>query len=143
MSPLTTILLDPQLIEETMLLLEDAITSIPNLHPSSRPPTAIRTLLSETADLTQDLNYLKDTLQVNQQTTTAGSRKLRAVKDLLRDAREEMNDRDESVRCIEQGCWDQRLREREVERECSGILQGFEQVCDGWGERLRAAAVAA
>lgn len=110
---------------------------MPTLLPSSRPAYSIHTLLAETADLIQDLNYLKDTLQVNQQTTTSGSRKLRAVKDLLREARGEMEARDQSVRWIEQGCWDQRLREREAKGVCGDILRGFEEVCDGWGERLK------
>jgi len=48
-----------------------------------------------------------------------------------------MDVRDESVRWIEQGCWDQRLRGREAKGACSEILSGFEEVCDGWGERLR------
>lgn len=137
MSPVTTVLISPELLEDTLPYLEETITAMTTLLPSSRPPSAIHTLLSETAELMQDLNYLKDTLQVNQQTTTAGSRKLRAVKDLLRDTREEMNGRDDSVRWIEQGCWGQRLQQREAELECREILNGFEQVCEGWGERLR------
>ncbi|KIW02558.1 uncharacterized protein PV09_06013 [Verruconis gallopava] len=143
MSPLTPIYVHPDLLSEMEPVLDATLASISTLHPSSRPPLAIHTLLSETADLIQDLNYLKDTLQVNQQTTTVGARKLRVVKDLLREAREEMNSRDESVRWIEQGCWDQRLREREAETECNGILRGFEMVCEGWGERLKEGIVAA
>ena len=90
----------------------------------------------ETGELIQDLNYLKDTLQVNQQATTTGSRKLRAVKDLLRDTREEMERREESVLWIERGGWDGRLKERRAAGECSEILGGFEKVCEGWGERI-------
>jgi len=136
-SPLSTTLLQPIFIEEIVPHIDDTLAVMPTLIPSSRPAYSIHTLLSETADLIQDLNYLKDTLQVNQQTTTSGSRKLRAVKDLLREARLEMDGRDESVRWIEQGCWDQRLREREAKGACKEILSGFEEVCDGWGERLR------
>jgi hypothetical protein len=136
MSPLSTILLPPALLEETTPHLESTISALPTLLPSSRPPQSIHTLLAETAELIQDLNYLKDTLQVNQQATQSGGRKLRAVKDVVREAREEMTRREESIRWLEDGGWDVKLKERRVRGECDLILGGFEKVCEGWGARI-------
>lgn len=47
-----------------------------------------------------------------------------------------MDSRDQSVRWIEQGCWDQRLKKRECANVCNEVLSGFEDVCGVWRERL-------
>lgn len=44
--------------------------------------------------------------------------------------------REEGVRWIEKGGWDERLREREAGRTCERVVGGFEEVCERWRERL-------
>jgi len=48
--------------------------------------------------------------------------------------------RDDGVRYIAEGCWDQRLRERECASVCRDVLGGFEETCGKWRERLLASA---
>jgi hypothetical protein len=54
----------------------------------------------------------------------------------LREWRTEWNIRDDGVRWIEQGCWDQRLKDRDCANVCKEVMSGFEEVCDRWRERL-------
>lgn len=61
---------------------------------------------------------------------------LRAAKDAVGSWRKEMDSRDDSVRWIEQGCWDQRLRQRDAQSVCDDVLKGFEEHCDEWRARL-------
>jgi hypothetical protein len=70
------------------------------------------------------------------QTSLTASRRLRAVKEVLGEWKREWEVREEGVRWIERGDWDERLRERSCARECGDILNGFESVCNGWRERI-------
>lgn len=138
MSPLSTILISPDLLADLDEPLDAALESIPTLMPSSKPPQSLHILLTETAELIQDLNYLKDTLQVNQQTTLTASRRLKAAKDVLRETQKDIEEREASVAWIEQGGWGVKLEERRAAADCANILGGFEKVCDGWGQRILA-----
>ena len=138
MSPLTTILLPPSHLSEIDPFLTSTFELLPSLLPSSRPPQSLHVLLAETADLITDLNYLKDTLQVNQQTTVAAGRKLRAAKEVLRETMKEVEGRERSVAWLDEGGWDSRLGERRAASECRRIVSGFEEMCDGWGQRILA-----
>jgi hypothetical protein len=75
-------------------------------------------------------------LQVTQHTAQTASRRLRAAKEAMVEWRKDSNKRDEGVRYVEQGCWDQRLRMRESANVCQDVLGGFEEVCGMWRERL-------
>lgn len=47
-----------------------------------------------------------------------------------------MDRRDESVRWIERGRWEDRLSSRECKGVCDEVLGGFEDVCGAWRARL-------
>lgn len=44
--------------------------------------------------------------------------------------------REEGVRWIERGGWEERLKGREAGRTCERVVGGFEEVCERWRERL-------
>jgi hypothetical protein len=125
-------------IEDILPHIDETLSHIPHITPSPQPPYALHSLTIHTTDLVQALNYLSDTLHVNRQTTTTAGRRLRTVKDAMREWRVEMDARDESVRWIEKGGWDGRLGKRECARACDDILSGFEDVCGVWRGRLEA-----
>ena len=50
--------------------------------------------------------------------------------------RREMEAKEEAVRWVEKGGWESRLAGRECARVCGEVVDGFEDVCDGWRERL-------
>lgn len=64
------------------------------------------------------------------------SRRLRVAKEQVADWKREGVARDEGIRFLEQGDWDRRLGGREVGRECRDVVDGFEEVCGMWRQRL-------
>jgi hypothetical protein len=85
----------------------------------------LHTLSDHTKDLIESLSALSDSVHMMRQTSLTATRRLRAVKDTLREWRSEWLDRDDGVRYIEQGCWDQRLRNRECASVCRDVLGGY------------------
>ena len=43
---------------------------------------------------------------------------------------------EEGMRWVETGGWEERLAGREAAKFCGEVVQGFEEVCQGWRERL-------
>ena len=87
-------------------------------------------------DLQSTLTYLSDTIYMARQTIISGSRKLKIASEIVVEIRREAEAREEAIRWIEKGGWDHRLAGRECARVCGDIVGGFEEVCDGWRERL-------
>ena len=73
---------------------------------------------------------------MTRQALTSSSRKLRSVLEMVLQIRREAEVRDEAIRWIDVGAWDQRLAGREYARICGEVVCGFEKVCNGWRERL-------
>ncbi|TID20807.1 hypothetical protein E2P81_ATG05437 [Venturia nashicola] len=137
-SPLSLASLPLELLEELIPEIDSTLPLLASILPSTAPLYSLHALHASTADLVSALDYMKDTLQVNQQSTNQAGRMLRAAKDAVGSWRKEMNSRDDSVRWIEQGCWDQRLRQRDAQSVCDDVMKGFEEHCDEWRARLSA-----
>lgn len=43
---------------------------------------------------------------------------------------------EEGVRWVKSGGWEERLAGREAAKFCGEVVRGFEEVCQGWRERL-------
>ena len=43
---------------------------------------------------------------------------------------------EEGIRWIEEGGWEDKLAGRKCASVCVEVVSGFEEVCDGWRERL-------
>lgn len=91
---------------------------------------------SSTRDLLSTLSSLSDSLHMTRQTTSLASRRLRAAKELVYELRREADTREEGVKWVEEGQWNDRLAGRECARMCGDVVGGFEEVCNGWRERL-------
>lgn len=52
-----------------------------------------------------------------------------------------MDAREEGMRWVKKGRWNDRLAGRECARICGDMVGGFEEVCNGWRERLVAGAM--
>lgn len=70
------------------------------------------------------------------QTNSLASRRLKAAKELVDELRREADTREEGVRWVEKGRWNDRLAGRECARICGDVVRGFEEVCNGWREIL-------
>ncbi|KAI9849686.1 MAG: hypothetical protein M1837_002812 [Sclerophora amabilis] len=122
------------LIDSVLPLLTDLATAIPG--PTTLALHSLADLDALTADLTTTLSYLSDTLHMSRQTTTTAARKLRATRELVSEMRREDDSCEEGIRWIERGKWDERLARRECAGVCGEVVDGFEQVLEGWRERL-------
>ncbi|KAI9877401.1 MAG: hypothetical protein M1830_004022 [Pleopsidium flavum] len=129
---------DPQILDELLLLMTEASSVIPQ--PTTSALSSLRLLSTYTMDLIESLNNLSDTLHMSRQTNTLATRRLRSSRELVAEIKKEADAREEGVRWIEKGDWQVRLAQRECAAVCGDIVGGFEEVCQGWRERLLASA---
>ncbi|KAI9858978.1 MAG: hypothetical protein M1824_003979 [Vezdaea acicularis] len=126
--------LDPDLIDELLPILSTTATLIPSPSPTVLP--SLSALSAMTTELISTLSVLSDSLHMSRQTTNTASRRLKAATELVREIRRESDEREEGVRWIERGDWSRRLQERECKAVCGDVVDGFEEVCAVWRERL-------
>lgn len=100
------------------------------------PLESLHFLVASTTDLTHSLRFLSDMLQESRQATSAAWRRLKNARDFVIELHQEEEAREEGIRYVERGDWDQRLRDREAQRVCGDVVAGFETTCDGWRARL-------
>ncbi|KAF2420345.1 hypothetical protein EJ08DRAFT_576751, partial [Tothia fuscella] len=143
LSQLTSSILSPlapqlplELIEDLIPAIDATLSHIPSITPPPHPHHALHSLIAHTADLIQTLNYMSDTVHMNRQTTTTAGRRLKVVKEVLREWRIESEGCERSVDWIERGDWGAKLSRRECKGVCDEVLGGFEDVCGEWRERL-------
>jgi len=103
---------------------------------AQNPLASLQSLISQTAEITQLLRGLSDTLYESRQLTSTASRRLRSARELVADIRREEESREEGSRWIEKGEWDRRLKDREAGKVCGDVVSGFEAVCGEWREKL-------
>ncbi|EFE44355.1 conserved hypothetical protein [Trichophyton verrucosum HKI 0517] len=113
-----------------------SISSSASNNAATNPLLSLQALLAQTSDLTHTLRTLSDTLHESRQLTSAASRRLKSVRELVSEIRRDEEAREEGTAWIEQGEWDKRLREREAGRVCGDVVSGFEAVCGEWRDRL-------
>jgi hypothetical protein len=73
---------------------------------------------------------------MSRQAHNDASRRLRVAKEQVADWKKDAELREEGVRYLEKGDWERRLGEREAGAACRGVVEGFEEVCGKWRERL-------
>ncbi|GAB7357690.1 hypothetical protein MBLNU459_g0361t1 [Dothideomycetes sp. NU459] len=126
--------LDPVAIDEILPALVQVLQDVPS--PDARALQALTKLDRETSDLLHTLAGLTDSLQMGRQTTSSAARHLRSTHAMVTELRRE-NELSEQARWkIEKDGWDRRLSERWCARECSDVVGGFEQVCEGLRQGL-------
>lgn len=129
---------EPETIDELLPLLMALADEMPR--PSTSAFQSLTALHSLTSELVQTLNYLSDTLHMSRQTTGTATRKLKSAKELVADMRRDEELREEGEMWLTKGNWDERLKKRECAGVCGEVIGGFEEVCNGWRERLLAQA---
>ncbi|KAM0210204.1 hypothetical protein ACHAPA_006881 [Fusarium lateritium] len=129
---------DPETIDDLIPLLLNLSDAMPR--PSTSAFNSLTSLHSLTTELVQNLNYLSDTLHMSRQTTTMATRRLKSAKEIVAEMRKEEELREEGERWLTRGNWGERLEKRECAGVCGDVIGGFEEVCNGWRERLLAQA---
>lgn len=106
--------------------------------PNPRAVSALHSLHSSTIDLITTLSLLTDSLHMIRQTTSLASRKLKAAKEAVDEISREAELREEGIRWVERGYWDDRLRNRECGTICRTVIDGFRETCERWERTLQA-----
>lgn len=101
---------------------------------------SLAALHSLTSELVQTLSCLSDSLHMSRQTTTTATRRLKSAKELVLEMRRDEELREKGERWLSTGNWGERLRKRECAGVCGEVIGGFEDVCNGWRQRLLAQA---
>jgi hypothetical protein len=65
---------------------------------------------------------------------------LKSAKELVAEMRKEDDLREQGEQWLTRGNWGERLEKRECASVCGEVIGGFEEVCNGWRERLLAQA---
>lgn len=73
---------------------------------------------------------------MSRQTTVQANRRLKSAKELVAEMRRDEEKREEGERWLRKGDWGARLERRECAGVCGDVVSGFEEVCNGWRERL-------
>ncbi|POS83495.1 hypothetical protein EPUL_004214 [Erysiphe pulchra] len=136
-SPMT-IPLDEEFINDLLPLIVQTCELIPR--PTTTAFNSLVQLHSITADLVQNLNHLSDTLHMSRQSTVTATRRLRSARELVAEMRKEEIARIESESWLKRHNSSERLHNRECARVCGDVLDGFDEVCNGWRARLVAQA---
>lgn len=73
---------------------------------------------------------------MSRQTTTTATRRLRSAREMVAEMRKEEEEKEEAERFLRRGNWSERLGRRECAYVCGEVVGGFEEVCEGWRQRL-------
>jgi hypothetical protein len=118
-------------------VLTSTLAFMPQLAPDPAPAEALNVLSHETNSLLAALATITDSVNiVNGAPATTATRRMRAVREVLTELRADNASRDDGIRYIEQGCWNQRLVKRECASICGDVMAGFEETCGKWRELL-------
>lgn len=121
-------------IDDLLPLVVATLELVPRFNP--RAVLAIHSLHSSALELISTLSVLADSLHMIRQTTSFASRRLKAAKDAVEELRMEAGVREEGIRWVERGNWDQRLSNRECGNICEDVVGGFREVCEWWEKSI-------
>jgi hypothetical protein len=124
-------------IDELLENVEELMAALPVASVGGPSPLlSLQILVSNTAELVYALRSLADVLAESKVVAGAAGRRLKGVRELVAEIRNEEELREEGVRWIKAGDWEGRLARREGARICGEVVSGFERFCEGWRERL-------
>ncbi|KAJ9615450.1 hypothetical protein H2200_001525 [Cladophialophora chaetospira] len=121
--------LPEELLDLLLNNLNDLSAALPFLRPQN-PLLSLQILASQTDELTHSLRSLTDLLQETRLASSAATRKLKSVRDMVEDMALEEELVENSIILIQAGDWDRRCRTRQAARTCQEVCEGF---ADRWG----------
>ncbi|KAL2759225.1 hypothetical protein ACRALDRAFT_1015407, partial [Sodiomyces alcalophilus JCM 7366] len=124
----------PHVLDDLLPLIMELSESMPR--PTTQAYDSLTVLHSLTSDLISNLSYISDTLHMCRQTTTLAARRLKSAKDLVAELKRESDLRELGELWLSRGNWGERLQKRECAAVCGEVVEGFEEVCNGWRTRL-------
>jgi hypothetical protein len=129
--------LGEEMLDELLGSVDELMDTLPVLSAGGLSPLlSLQVLVSNTAELVYALRSLADELAESKVVAAAAGRRLKGVRELVVEIRNEEELQEEGIRWIEAGDWEGRLARREGARVCGEVVSGFERFCEGWRERL-------
>lgn len=133
--------LDLAAIDEIIPYMAQVLQDLPL--PDPRALQGLSKLDRETTDLLRTLTSLTDSIQMGKQNTSSAARHLRNTHTMVTQLRRENDLAEQAKWKIEKEGWESKLAERWCARECSDVVGGFEQVCEGLRRGLEESMAAA
>lgn len=132
-------LLEEEVLDDLLHNVDELLDAVPvTTAGGPNPLLSLQILVSNTADLIYSLRSLADVLQESKVAASSAGRRLKSVRELVAEIRLEEELREEGVRWIERGDWENKLQRREGANVCRDVVSGFERTCEVWRERLLA-----
>ncbi|PVI06584.1 hypothetical protein DM02DRAFT_514426 [Periconia macrospinosa] len=125
---------DPEVIEALLPLITSTLELLP--HSQHEPIMALSQLTTANRELLENLSNVQDSLHMTRQTTVNATRRLKSSKDQLAEWKRDQELRDAGVVWIEKGGWEEKLKERQAGSECWDVVNGFEEACGMWRQKL-------
>lgn len=125
---------DRAVVESLQPIISELISSIPASPTTALP--AMHAMACSGTEILTSLAVLGDNLYIAQQNTSLATQKLRSVQDIVDTIRREIRQAEEGLLFLQAGAWEERLRRREAAVVCSEVVNGFEEVCEGWRRRI-------
>ena len=122
--------------------IDDLLDGIDQLNQALQMPSgpsplqSLQGLIGSTSDLIRSLQSIADNIQESRQVANAASRRLKAVRDLVAELRQEEDLCEQGIHYLERGDWSHRLRNQQAASSCREIVAGFETTCDTWRDRM-------
>lgn len=105
-------------------------------YPTDDSCAELHALSASTADLLLTLSHLVDSLHEARQLSQGAGRRLRGARELVAELRRERDAADAAARWLERHGWADRLRARQCAQLCGDVVGGFEELCQGWRDRI-------
>ncbi|KAF2110044.1 hypothetical protein BDV96DRAFT_615388 [Lophiotrema nucula] len=128
------ILPDPDTIDTLLPIITSTLELLPHSSPDAL--ISLNQLTLSTRELLQHLSNVSDSLHMSRQANGNAARRLKSAKEQLGEWKRDTELREQGVHWIEKGDWDRRLKEREAKAACGNVVDGFEEVCGMWRQRL-------
>ncbi|CAI6335879.1 unnamed protein product [Periconia digitata] len=125
---------DPEVIDALLPLITSTLELLP--HSQHEPIMALSQLTTTNRELLENLSNVQDSLHMTRQTTVNATRRLKSSKDQLAEWKRDQELREAGVVWIEKGGWEEKLKQRQARRECSDVVNGFEEACGMWRQKL-------
>lgn len=125
---------DPEIIDALLPLITSTLELLP--HSQHEPVVALSQLTAANRDLLENLSNVQDSLHMTRQTTVNATRRLKSSKDQLAEWKRDQDLREAGVVWIEKGDWDEKLKQRQAGSECWDVVNGFEEACGLWRQKL-------
>ncbi|KAF1958586.1 hypothetical protein CC80DRAFT_408564 [Byssothecium circinans] len=128
------IILDPDVIETLLPLITSTLELLP--HSEHHSVLALSQLTVANRELLENLSNVQDSLHMTRQTAVNATRRLKSSKDQLAEWKRDQELREAGVRWIEKGDWDMKLKDRQAGSQCWDVVNGFEEQCGLWRQKL-------